>query len=218
MNQSTTPDSDIPSRRRFLLRSSIGAAALLNSTGARVVAGVAASAVASVAHAASEPNPELPAALAALDNKAPRRLDLYSLHTKEELSVVYFTHGMYIDENIQALDHLMRDRRANVSTSMDIKLYDQLFLLQSKFEGKGPLHILSGYRTPETNAKLRRRSNGVAKNSLHIEGRAVDFYLPGVPVKTLRSAAVDLDAGGVGIYSRSGFVHIDTGAIRRWGK
>lgn len=218
MNQSTTPDSDIPSRRRFLLRSSIGAAALLNSTGAHVVAGVAASAVASVAHAASEPNPELPAALAALDNKAPRRLDLYSLHTKEELSVVYFTHGMYIDENIQALDHLMRDRRANVSTSMDIKLYDQLFLLQSKFEGKGPLHILSGYRTPETNAKLRRRSNGVAKNSLHIEGRAVDFYLPGVPVKTLRSAAVDLDAGGVGIYSRSGFVHIDTGAIRRWGK
>ncbi len=218
MSQSTTPNTDIPSRRRFLLRSSIGAAALLNSTGARVIAGAATSVAATAAHSANEADAELPAALAALDNKAPRRLDLYSLHTKEELSVVYFTHGMYIDENIQALNHLMRDRRANVATSMDIKLYDQLFLVQSKFEGKGPLHILSGYRTPETNAKLRRRSNGVAKNSLHIEGRAVDFYLPGVSVKTLRSAAVDLDAGGVGIYSRSGFIHIDTGAIRRWGK
>ncbi|MFK8075306.1 MAG: DUF882 domain-containing protein [Granulosicoccus sp.] len=218
MSQSTTPNTDIPSRRRFLMRSSFGAAALLNSTGARVAAGVASSVASTAVHSAREQNPELPASLAALDDKAPRRLDLYSAHTKEELSVVYFTHGMYIDENIQALNHLMRDRRANVATSMDIKLYDQLFLVQRKFEGAGPLQVLSGYRTPETNAKLRRRSNGVAKNSLHIEGRAVDFYLPGVPVKTLRSAAVDLDAGGVGIYSRSGFIHIDTGAIRRWGK
>lgn len=218
MSQSTIPKLDLPSRRRFLLRSSVGATALLNSTGGRVIAGAAASVAATASHAATAETPELPAVLANLDDKAPRRLDLYSLHTKEELSVVYFTHGMYIDENIQALNHLMRDRRANVATSMDLKLYDQLYLIQNQFEGKGPLHVLSGYRTAETNAKLRRRSSGVAKYSLHMEGRAVDFYLPGVAVKTLRSAAVDLDAGGVGIYSKSGFIHIDTGAIRRWGK
>lgn len=194
------------------------ATGLFSATGASVLAGAAASMGATTAQASSSEAPELPAALAELDSKTPRHLDLYSLHTKEELKVVYFTHGMYIDENIEALNHLMRDRRANVATSMDINLYDQLFLIQSKFEGKGPMHVLSGYRTPETNAKLRRRSNGVAKNSLHIEGRAVDFYLPGVPVNTLRSASVDLNAGGVGIYSKSGFIHIDTGAVRRWGK
>lgn len=219
MSQSPTPKSDLSSRRRFLLRSSLGASTLLNASVGRVLAGAASSlVVANAANAAATEKLPIPASLIALDPMAPRRLDLYSLHTNEKLNIVYFTHGMYIDENIQALNHLMRDRRANVATSMDRNLYDQLFLIQNAFDHTEPVHILSGYRTPETNAKLRRRSSGVAKNSLHIEGRAVDFYIPGVPVKEVRQAARELQAGGVGVYSKSGFVHVDTGAVRSWGK
>ena len=206
------------SRRRFLLRSAVGATTL-NSAGLRVAAASAAGlATLGTAEAASKESPGIVGALTKLDPKAPRRLNLYSLHTKEELSIVYFTHGMYIDENMEALDHLMRDRRAKKSTKMDVNLYDQLLLVQRSFGEDIPLHILSGYRTAETNAKLRKRSTGVAKNSLHMDGRAVDFYIPGITTKNLQKAALDMESGGVGVYSNSGFVHIDTGMVRQWGK
>ena len=211
-------NSTLVSRRQFLIRSSVGAA-LLNNTGAKI----AASAVATLAtvgstEAVADDSPGVKGALEVLDPMAERSLNLYSLHTKEELSIVYFTHGMYIDENMAALNYLMRDRRANESTTMDVNLYDQLFLIQKEFDRPEPIHVLSGYRTAETNAKLRKRSKGVSKYSLHMEGRAADFYIPGVPTKTLQSAALDLSAGGVGLYSNSNFIHVDTGMVRSWGK
>lgn len=153
-----------------------------------------------------------------LEKMASRRLHVVNEHTSEDLEVVYYTHGIYIDENLKHLNYLMRDRRANVSKPIDPNVYDQLFALWLKFDTKEPVHVLSGYRTPETNAKLRQRSSGVAKYSLHMEGRAADFYIPGIPVHQLQKAAIDLKAGGVGLYSKSNFVHVDTGGIRHWGR
>jgi len=152
-----------------------------------------------------------------LDRSASRRLHIVDAHAWEDLDVVYYTHGIHIDENIAQLNHLMRDRRANVARAIDTKLYDQLFALCHFLNTDQPVHVLSGYRTPETNARLRRRSSGVAKYSLHMEGRAADIYFPGVSVKQLQRAALDLKAGGVGLYSKSNFVHVDTGQIRHWG-
>lgn len=212
MSHSQRSNSALVSRRRFLLRSTVGAA-MLNSAGARAAASTLTTAETTVEGAAS-----VVGALTSLDSAAPRRLKLYSLHTKEELSIVYFTHGMYIDESIKALNYLMRDRRANKTTSMDVNLYDQLLLIQRTFDNNESIHVLSGYRTAETNAKLRRRSTGVAKNSLHMEGRAADFYIPGVPIKKLQTAALALGSGGVGMYSNSNFIHVDTGMVRNWGK
>jgi uncharacterized protein YcbK (DUF882 family) len=218
MSHCQRSNSTLVSRRRFLLRSTVGAA-MLNSAGARVAVSAAATlATASTVEAAVKETPSVVGALATLDPAAPRRLNLYSLHTKEELSIVYFTHGMYIDENIKALNYLMRDRRANETTTMDVNLYDQLLLIQRGFDNNKSIHVLSGYRTAETNAKLRRRSKGVAKNSLHMEGRAADFYIPGVPIKKLQTAALALSSGGVGLYSNSNFIHVDTGLVRHWGK
>lgn len=157
------------------------------------------------------------AAMPQLDPVASRRIHLVNAHTWDDLNVVYYTRGIYIDENIAQLNHLMRDRRANVSISMDTSLYDQLLRLQLALGTEEPVHVLSGYRTPETNAKLRRRSPGVARFSLHMEGRAADVYIPGIPVDKLHTAAMDMQAGGVGLYSNSNFVHMDTGAVRHWG-
>ena len=159
----------------------------------------------------------LQGAVAALDPMMSRRLHLVNEHTGDNFDVVYYTHGIFINENLSLLNSLMRDRRANEATQMDTTLYDQLFLLREKLGSDEPLHILSGYRTAATNAKLRRRSKGVAKYSLHMEGRAADIYIPGYSAKIIQEAALSMKAGGVGIYSRSNFVHIDTGTVRQWG-
>ena len=145
-----------------------------------------------------------------------RRLNLVNTHTWERLDVVYFTRGMYIDESMTAISHLMRDHRAGEECAMDRVLFDSLSRLHASLDTEEPLHLLSGYRTPETNAKLRQRSKGVARFSLHMEGRAADIYVPGVPTRTLQQAALAMQAGGVGYYGRSGFVHIDTGRVRNW--
>ena len=159
----------------------------------------------------------LQGAVASLEPMMSRRLHLVNEHTGDDFNVVYYTHGIFINENLSLLNSLMRDRRANEATQMDTTLYDQLFLLREELGTDEPLHILSGYRTAETNAKLRRRSKGVAKYSLHMEGRAADIYIPGYSAKTIQKTALSMVAGGVGIYSRSNFVHIDTGLVRHWG-
>lgn len=194
------------SRRLFLKRTGMLGMAAASTT-------FASSVLAAGSSQAAAPVVQLPQ----LDPVASRRIHLVNAHTWDKLDVVYYTHGIYIDENIAQLNHLMRDRRANVSISMDTSLYDQLLRLQLALGTSEPVHILSGYRTPETNAKLRRRSPGVAKFSLHMEGRAADVYIPGMPVEKLHQAAMDMHAGGVGLYSNSNFVHLDTGALRHWG-
>ena len=162
---------------------------------------------------ASEPQGEV----AALESMMNRRLHLVNSHTGDNVDVVYYTHGIFMNDNISKLNNLMRDRRANTATQMDTTLYDQLFLLRTLLDTDKPVHVLSGYRTPETNAKLRRRSKGVAKYSLHMEGRAADIYIPGIPIKTVQKTMLEMQAGGVGVYSKSNFVHIDTGQVRHWG-
>ena len=145
-----------------------------------------------------------------------RRLRLINGHTWEKLDIVYWTHGVYIDESFEQINHLMRDHRANRELAIDRQLIDDLHRLSVSLDITDRIHILSGYRTPETNAKLRKRSSGVAKYSLHMEGRAADIHIPGISTKTLQQAALAMQAGGVGYYGKAGFVHVDTGRVRHW--
>ncbi len=145
-----------------------------------------------------------------------RRLRLVNAHTWEKLDVTYWTDGVYLDSAVEQINTLMRDHRANESRQMDLDLLDYLHSLYQLIDTDDRIHILSGYRTAATNAALRARSSGVAKYSLHMEGRAVDINIPTVRTNTLREAAISLQSGGVGYYRKSGFVHIDTGEVRYW--
>jgi len=145
-----------------------------------------------------------------------KTLRLVNAHTWEKLDIVYWSQGRYIDESLGLINHLMRDHRAGESIAMDVQLIDDLHRLYTLLDTSERIHILSGYRTKATNAKLRSRSNGVAKYSLHMEGRAIDLSVPGKSAKQVQNAAASMQAGGVGYYASSGFVHIDTGNVRRW--
>lgn len=146
-----------------------------------------------------------------------RKLSFRNLHTGEKLTATYWAEGEYISDELAAIDHLLRDHRRDVQTHMDRKLFDQLYALQLKLgKEKGTIHVISGYRSPQTNAQLRRNSSGVAKKSLHTLGQAIDLRMPGVELKHLRKAALEMKAGGVGYYPRSNFVHLDTGRPRFW--
>ena len=207
------------SRRAFLGRAGAGAAGL--GFGAAGVEAAAVGAIgldgAAVGAAGLGAGALLAAAPARADvPSADRRLSLVNAHTGELLDIVYFTHGMYIDESLAAINHLMRDHRANEERIMDPHLLDDLARLHASLGTDQPLHLLSGYRTPATNARLRKRSKGVAKYSLHMEGRAADIHVPGLSARQIQEAALAMRSGGVGYYARSGFVHIDTGAVRHW--
>jgi len=209
MRRTATAITPSPARRRFLGRAGAGLGAVgLPAVGAGGLgaAGIGAAGIGALLGAAP--------ARAALPVE--RRLNLVNSHTWERLDIVYFTRGMYIDESLVAIGHLMRDHRANEERIMDPRLLDDLVTLHASLDTDEPIHLLSGYRTPETNAKLRKRSKGVAKYSLHMEGKAADIHVPGVATRELRKAALAMRAGGVGYYARSGFVHIDTGAVRNW--
>lgn len=145
-----------------------------------------------------------------------RRLRLTNAHTWEKLDIVYWADGDYISEALTEINFLMRDHRANRVKAMDVNLIDQLFQIVTSLETKERVHILSGYRTAETNAALRKASSGVAKYSLHMEARAMDINIPTVSSKIIQKSAIALKAGGVGYYPGPGFVHIDTGKVRNW--
>ena len=110
----------------------------------------------------------------------------------------------------------MRDHRANQALAMQRDLYLNLYRLQQALNPNQPIQIISGYRSPQTNQMLRAASNGVAKHSLHMEGRALDIRFPGISCRDLQKAALQMRKGGVGYYPQSGFVHIDTGRVRQW--
>lgn len=148
--------------------------------------------------------------------EADRRLALINAHTWERLDVVYFSQGRYDEDALTRINELMRDHRADKARIMDRGLIDDLVRLHATLDTEEPIHLLSGYRTPETNARLRKRSMGVAKYSLHMEGRAADIHVPGIGTRALQQAALAMQSGGVGYYRRSGFVHLDTGRIRHW--
>jgi uncharacterized protein YcbK (DUF882 family) len=157
-----------------------------------------------------------PAALAKPASPAERVLRLHNLHTGESLKATYWAEGQYIAEELAAIDRVLRDHRANEITQMDRRLYDLLYTLQQQVTSKSSYQVISGYRSPATNAKLNRNSSGVAKRSLHMQGKAIDIRLPGVELKHLRKAALSLKAGGVGYYPKSNFIHVDTGRPRFW--
>ena len=158
----------------------------------------------------------VPAALAKPSRPQERILRLHNLHTGENLKATYWAEGQYLAEEIAALNRVLRDHRSNETYRMDQRLFDMLHVLQQQVGSDGTFHVISGYRSPKTNAMLNRNSSGVAKRSLHMQGRAIDIRLPGVELKHLRQAALNMKAGGVGYYPRSDFIHIDTGRTRFW--
>lgn len=145
-----------------------------------------------------------------------RKIRFHNLHTGESLKSTYWAQGEYLQDELAALNHFLRDYRNDQVMMIDPRLFDQVCLLQHKVAHRGTFQIISGYRSPATNAWLRRHETGVAKHSLHMEGRAIDLRLPGVSLKDLRRAALAMHAGGVGYYAKSNFIHLDTGRPRFW--
>lgn len=149
--------------------------------------------------------------------KAPRTLSFYHTHTRERLHVTYARGVTHIPEALEEINHFLRDFRTDEVHPIDPRLLDVLHKLREHTAaGRGTYEIVSAFRSPRTNEMLRQRSSGVAKRSMHVEGRALDVRLTGVRTARLRDTALGLGAGGVGFYRRSDFVHVDTGRVRRW--
>lgn len=154
-------------------------------------------------------------ALAALPTA--RSLELDHTHTGERLSVVFALGDRYLPEGLQRLDWFLRDHYSGEVGSIDPQLFDLLFQLRQELGCEQPFQIISGYRCAQTNARLRRtRSGGVAKQSLHMQGKAIDLRIAGVSLVDLRDAAMSQGAGGVGFYPDDEFIHLDTGRVRSW--
>jgi uncharacterized protein YcbK (DUF882 family) len=158
--------------------------------------------------------PRWAAGLAAIE--APRRLAFVHTHTKEKLVVDYWREGVYDPEELRRVNHFLRDFRTGAEYEIDPGLLDVLCDLARVTRTSSPFHVISGYRSPRTNEMLREAGHGVAKNSQHVVGRAIDVRLDDVSTAALRDAAVGLGRGGVGFYPGDGFVHVDTGRVRRW--
>lgn len=146
-----------------------------------------------------------------------KSLGFYHLHTGERLNIAYWAEGSYLPDTLADINYLLRDFRAKETITIDTTLLDALHKLHSAVGSKKDFHVISGYRSPATNAKLMRQGRNVAKKSFHMKGQAIDVYLPDVSLKRLHRAAVNLNIGGIGYYRKSGFIHIDTGPVRRWG-
>lgn len=142
---------------------------------------------------------------------------MYSGRTGERLDTIYWIDGDYIKDAINEINHFMRDWRTNEVKKVDLRTIDIMAAAHNLMDIHEPYMLLSGYRSPKTNAMLRRRSGGVAKNSLHMTGKAADLRLASRSVNQMARAAAACRAGGVGRYSRSNFVHMDCGDVRTWG-
>lgn len=145
-----------------------------------------------------------------------RVLAFYHLHTEERLTVTYREGDTYLPDALSAIDYILRDHRTGEVHPIDLQLLDLLFKIQHKVGQTGAFHVISGYRSAATNSMLYRKNRGVAKGSLHIQGKAIDIHLPGTELKYLHRAALVLQSGGVGYYPRSGFIHVDVGRVRNW--
>jgi uncharacterized protein YcbK (DUF882 family) len=152
----------------------------------------------------------------ALPAQPERFLAFYNTHTGEQLRTVYWLQGNYVQESLGEINHILRDHRTNEIKEIDPALLDLLFALDNQLETQQPFHVISGYRSPDTNAFLRAHSTGIAENSLHLVGQAIDIRIPGRELKLLHKTAVALKGGGVGYYPKSDFVHVDVGRVRYW--
>ena len=146
-----------------------------------------------------------------------RTLKLYFIHTKERAEITFKRNGRYDQNGLKQINRFLRDWRRNEPTRMDPRLLDLVWETYRASGARDYIHVVSAYRSPATNAMLRRHSaGGVARRSLHMDGKAIDISLEGVPLDRLRRAALSLRAGGVGYYPTDGFVHVDTGRVRAW--
>lgn len=144
------------------------------------------------------------------------RLSFYNIHTRERLETCYRTDGKLVRPAMQQINYILRDFRTGEIKPIDPNLLDLLYRIVTEVKPRTPISIISGYRCPRTNAALRRVTTGVAKNSLHMKGRAIDIRIPGYRTADLRQLAINIGRGGVGYYPASNFVHLDTGPIRTW--
>jgi uncharacterized protein YcbK (DUF882 family) len=145
-----------------------------------------------------------------------RRVVLHNLHTGDRFNEVYWEKGAYVPDAMAEAQRVLRDWRNGEEHFMDPKLFDVLHGIAERLETKGPFQIISGYRSPKTNAMLHERSGGVASHSQHMLGKASDVRIEGVELANLHKAALSLKAGGVGFYPVSNFVHVDVARVRSW--
>jgi uncharacterized protein YcbK (DUF882 family) len=145
-----------------------------------------------------------------------RTLSFHHIHTNEDLTITYKVNGRYDEEALKKINWVLRDWRKEESIKMDPHAIDVLWEVHRSVGANEPIWVICGYRSPTTNSMLRRRSSGVAKFSQHMLGKAIDFYIPGVPLSELREMGLRLERGGVGFYPESNFVHLDTGSVRHW--
>ncbi|MDP1751762.1 MAG: DUF882 domain-containing protein [Reyranella sp.] len=151
-----------------------------------------------------------------LDTTSPRSLSLINFNTQETLTVTFWSNGAYHRDALNQLNHFLRDTRDNAETEMDPLLFDVLWHTTRIVGYGGSIEVLSAFRSPTSNAWLASVSRGVARDSQHMNGNAMDIRFPGVAVYQIRQAGRALNMGGVGFYPRSGFVHLDTGPVRYW--
>ena len=189
-NLQQEPTVNIPTSRRRFLQFGLGLTASLAAT---------------------------PSAFANTLKQPDRTLSLLNLHTGESINTTYWAEGEYLTNELTAINRVLRDHRTGDIEAIDQNLIELLNLLHSKVDSNQAFHVISGYRSPKSNAALRQNSNGVAKKSFHMKGMAIDIRLPKCQLASLHQAAVDLKIGGVGKYSKSNFIHIDTGSVRQWG-
>jgi uncharacterized protein YcbK (DUF882 family) len=151
-------------------------------------------------------------------NGETRTLSFQHTHRDDAITVTFKRDGRYDEDGLKKLNYFLRDWRNDEQTKMDPRLFDILWEVSREVGAKEPIHIISSFRSPQTNAMLRRRSHGVAQYSQHMLGNAIDFFIPGVPLEQLRYAGLRLQRGGVGYYPTSGspFVHVDVGSVRHW--
>jgi uncharacterized protein YcbK (DUF882 family) len=152
----------------------------------------------------------------ALYGQQARKLSVVNLHTGETLSTAYWENGEYVPQALEAVNHVLRDHRTNEVHTIEPTLLDLMTVLSRQVDTNRPFEIISGYRSPATNAALHDHTTGVASNSLHMQGQAVDLRVEGVKLAHLRDVALEMQLGGVGFYPASDFVHVDVGRIRRW--
>jgi uncharacterized protein YcbK (DUF882 family) len=154
----------------------------------------------------------------AVANGDTRTISLHHIHTDEDITITYRRDGRYDEEALKRLDRFLRDWRKDEDIHVDPRLFDVIWEVSREVGGDKAIHVVCGYRSPSTNAMLRRRSSGVARFSQHTLGKAMDFFIPGAPLEELRDAGLRLQRGGVGYYASSGspFVHLDVGSVRHW--
>jgi uncharacterized protein YcbK (DUF882 family) len=150
------------------------------------------------------------------ETQTEKSLFLYNPHTKETFCGIYRRNGEYLPQALENINRIMRDTRTGRVKAIDKHLLNLLHDLSMKLKAQDPFHVISGYRTPKSNAKLRKQGRGAAKNSYHLKGKAADIRLPGYRTSVLRRAACEMKKGGVGFYPRLKFVHVDVGPVRYW--